>query len=60
MTRILSYSWDVNSGNMQYLQGDQTEDPMANMNEAPNILIDPTGPDNTGLDLSDTDDSVEF
>ena len=28
---ILSYTCDLNTGTMQYLQGDQSEDPMANM-----------------------------
>ena len=59
--QILSYSWDANSGNMQYLQGDQAEDPMASMPETPNILANPVGPDNTGLDLmSELEDALEF
>ena len=58
---ILSYSWDVNTGNMQYMQGDQSEDPMA---ETPtvNILENPQGPTPDivkELGLEDTDD-VEF
>ena len=57
---ILSWSCDLNTGNMQYLQGDQSEDPMATISETPNIIANPIGPDNTGLDLSDLDDSIEF
>ena len=63
---ILSYSWDVNTGNMQYMQGDQAEDPMTAAPATTNILIDPIEPDNAGLeaalgiDLSDGDDRVEF
>jgi hypothetical protein len=58
---ILSYSWDVNTGNMQYMQGDQSEDPMA---ETPtvNILENPQGPAPDivkELGLEDMDD-VEF
>jgi len=58
----LSYSWDVNTGNMQYLQGEQGEDPMLDMPKSTDILPNPTGPDNSGLDLDLTDgeDNVEF
>lgn len=28
---IVSYAWDINTGNMQYLPGDATEDPMASV-----------------------------
>lgn len=56
---ILSYSWDVNTGNMQYMQGDQEEDPMVDTPTA-DIITNPIGPDNTGLDLSGEDDNVEF
>jgi hypothetical protein len=45
---------------MQYLQGDQSEDPMLNMSESPSILVNPKGPDNIGLDLDDADSDVEF
>lgn len=57
---ILSYSTDLNTGNMQYLQGDQSEDPMANINESPNIISNPIVPDNSGLDLNDWEDTTEF
>lgn len=58
---ILSYSWDINTGNMQYMQGDASEDPMLDMQNTPNIIANPTGPDNTGLDLiGGDDDDVEF
>ena len=59
---ILSYSWDVNTGNMQYMQGEQGEDPMLEMPKSADILQNPIGPDNSGLDLDLTDgeDKVEF
>ena len=57
---ILSYSWDANTGNMQYLEGDQSEDPMAAMPATPNIITNPKEPDNTGLDLTDLEDTLEF
>lgn len=57
----LSYSWDVNNGNMQYLPGGPDEDPMIT---APEIntseLLPSTGPVPDiiqGLDLTDDDDS---
>ena len=58
---ILSYSTDLNTGNIQYLQGDQSEDPMLNMPETPSILSNPVGPDTTGLDLmAELEDNLEF
>lgn len=57
---ILSYSCDLNTGTMQYLEGDQSEDPMASMPATPNIIADPKEPDNTGLDLTDLEDNLEF
>ena len=57
---ILSYSCDLNTGNMQYLEGDASEDPMTSMPSTPNIISDPKGPDNTGLDLSELEDNLEF
>ena len=57
---ILSYTCDLNTGSMQYLQGDQSEDPMLNMPESPSILVNPKSPDNIGLDLDDADSDVEF
>ena len=59
---VLSYSWDVNSGNMQYLPGGADEDPMTSMPsmpESPNIISNPMEPDNSGLNLTD-DDDIEF
>ena len=56
----LSYSWDVNTGNMQYLQGEQGEDPMLDMPATNNILTNPKGPDNEGLDLTGGEEDVEF
>lgn len=55
---VLSYSWDVNTGNMQYLPGGAEDDPMISM-PTTNIINNPREPDNTGLDLGD-DDEVEF
>lgn len=59
---VLSYAWDINTGNMQYIQGDTSEDPMANLT-APTIT---TGTPHTMEsdadvmdDFSDTD-GVEF
>jgi hypothetical protein len=61
---ILSYSWDINTGNMQYLPGDTSEDPVINLPESANILEPSTGPVPEGLkgiiDLEDTDDDLEF
>ena len=61
---VLSYSWDVNTGNMQYLQGEQGEDPMLDMPKSSDILPNPKGPDNSGidlsLDLSGGESNVEF
>jgi len=57
---ILSYSWDVNTGNMQYMQGDQSEDPMADMSPTVDIIANPMSPDNSDLNLLDSDDNVEF
>lgn len=57
---ILSWSTDLNTGNMQYLEGDASEDPMTNIPAAPNIITNPKGPDNTGLDLSELEDNLEF
>lgn len=61
---VLSYSWDVNTGNMQYLPGG------ANDNDPVNAVITPTSgpiltstvqPDNSGISLDDDeDDGVEF
>lgn len=56
---VLSYSWDVNTGNMQYLPGGAEDDPMISMPTTNNIISNPIQPDNTGLDLGD-DDEVEF
>lgn len=61
---ILSYSWDVNTGNMQYLPGG------ANGEDSLNTVISPTTgpilagvkqPDNDDISLADTDDDdIEF
>ncbi len=60
---ILSYSWDVNTGNMQYMQGDQEEDPMINMPDTSNILSTNNGPIPdiiADLNLDDIEGGVEF
>lgn len=61
----LSYSWDVNNGNMQYLPGGADEDPMISTPEINTDEFTPsTGPAPDiiqGLDLTDDDDSgLEF
>jgi hypothetical protein len=60
---ILSYSWDVNTGNMQYMQGDQSEDPMATTPEISNIIPTTNGPVPdiiADLNLDDIEGGVEF
>lgn len=60
---ILSYSWDVNTGNMQYMQGDESEDPMLDIPKATDIIANPVGPVPdiiADLDLDDADSDVEF
>ena len=60
---ILSYSWDVNTGNMQYMQGDQAEDPMIATPDPVNILPTSNGPVPdiiADLNLDDLDDEIEF
>lgn len=61
----LSYSWDVNNGNMQYLPGGTDEDPMLSTPEINTTELTPSvGPVPdiiAGLDLTDDDDSgLEF
>ena len=60
---ILSYSWDVNTGNMQYMQGGSDEDPMIDTPSVSNILPTSNGPVPdiiADLDLGDADSDVEF
>lgn len=60
---ILSYSWDVNTGNMQYMAGGADEDPMLDMPATEDILPTTNGPVPDiikDLDLSDNGDGVEF
>lgn len=60
---ILSYSWDINTGNMQYMQGDASEDPTVNTVDTANILPTSNGPVPDiikDLDLGDADSDVEF
>lgn len=57
---ILSYSWDVNTGNMQYLPGGGDSDPVVNMPNSSDIISTTNGPDNSDIDLSDDEDGVEF
>ena len=58
---ILSYAWDVNTGNMQYLPGDSSEDPM-NQTNVPKVQIagDNQPTDVSDFDDFDEDDDVEF
>lgn len=59
---ILSYAWDANTGNMQYLPGDDTEDPMSNV-VTPTISVGTTHTlDSDASIMDDTfeDEEVEF
>lgn len=59
---ILSYSWDVNTGNMQYIPGDPNEDPVSNSVATINsetILPDNKVPDDD-ISLDDDYDDIEF
>lgn len=60
---VLSYSWDANTGNMQYLPGGADEDPVINMPDTDDILTPSEGPppdDLKGIIDLDVDDDVEF
>jgi hypothetical protein len=57
---VLSYSWDVNTGNMQYLPGGGDSDPVVNMPSSSDIISATNGPDSSDIDLSDDDNEVEF
>lgn len=60
---ILSYSWDVNTGNMQYLPGGAgSDDPLASpvIPTTGPIITNVKQPDNTGISLDDTEDDIEF
>lgn len=57
---ILSYSCDWNTGNMQYMQGTDGEDPMLDAPNTADIIVNPVSPDNSDLNLLDSDDNVEF
>ena len=60
---VLSWSWDVNTGNMQYMQGDQSEDPTVNTPDTSAILPTSSGPVPdiiAGLDLDGVEGDVEF
>jgi replicative DNA helicase len=57
---VLSYSWDVNTGNMQYLPGGGDNDPVISMPESSSIIPSSNIPDNSGIDLSDSEDDIEF
>ena len=60
----LSYSWDVNNGNMQYLPGGADEDPMISTPEIDTSEFVPsTGPVPdiiADLNLNDSEEGVEF
>lgn len=60
---ILSYAWDVNTGNMQYLPGDDSEDPTATKVDVPQAsMIKHSTPDISLIDDEDLafDEDVEF
>lgn len=57
----LSYSWDVNNGNMQYLPGGAEDDPMVSTPDlSASIIENPVVPDNHGLDLTSEEEGAEF
>lgn len=56
---VFSYTCDFNTGNMQYMSGNDSEDTSNTPNTA-DIIANPVEPDNSGLDLFDNDDNVEF
>ena len=60
---VLSYSWDVNTGNMQYLPGGAgSDDPVSNVvtpSTGP-IITNSYQPDNSDISLDDVEDEVEF
>ena len=58
---VVSYSWDVNTGNMQYLPGG-SEDPTNTIITTPTtpILTNVKIPDNSEISLDDEEDDVEF
>ena len=62
--QIISYSWDVNTGNMSYIPGDASGDnavvPEIKPDIAASILSQSTIPDTSGLDIVDDDTDVEF
>ena len=63
---VLSYSWDVNTGNMQYLPGGPEDDALSSVIAPPSapaissVLPATSGPADTDIDLDETDDEVEF
>lgn len=60
---ILSYSWDVNTGNMQYLPGGPDDDPISNAITPPPspVIANTIQPGNDDINLDDyDDDDVEF
>ena len=60
---ILSYSWDVNTGNMQYLPGGPDDDPISNAITPPPspVIASTIQPNNDDINLDDyDDDDVEF
>ena len=54
---IVSYAWDINTGNVQYISGDSSEDPMASVN-APTITTG--GQHNMDSDASVLGDDMNF
>ena len=60
---ILSYSWDVNTGNMQYLPGGPEDDPISNAITPPPspVIASAIAPNVDDINLDDDyDDGVEF
>lgn len=67
---VFSYSWDINTGNMQYIPGENNGDTSAPTNSMPKLVADPvaTGPiistnEGPASDIplvNDSDDDIEF
>lgn len=60
---VLSYSWDVNTGNMQYLPGGTgSDDPITSVvtpSTGP-IIANTYKPNNSDISLDDSEDDIEF
>lgn len=61
---VVSYSWDVNTGNVQYLPGGPEDNVVSSVIAPPStagpVISNAITPDNSDLVLDDTDEDVEF